>query len=125
MATAKPGYRFAGWTGSLSNSSALLEMIPSEDLLLEASFEKMNLDEAVLYPAPFALASASYRWGSWSPSNPSGTYPPHMVFQQTSIRDPRLSIAMEGPWNHPYNLGNRSRINGRGEEGFEIARGTV
>ena len=51
-------------------------------------------------------------------SEPAGTYPPRLLFYQTSVADPGLHVEMDSLWRLPYNLASRSRINGLGADGF-------
>jgi hypothetical protein len=68
---------------------------------------------------PYPLSQGPYRFHEWQPDERSGTYPPHIVFQQiTNSPDPDLAAEMDSLWTLPYDLASRSRINGLGEEGF-------
>ncbi len=74
-------------------------------------------------PIPYDLSNGTYRLLSWDSSsvvNPSGTYPPNMVFHQSSKPDPQLEDVMETDWECPYNLDSRSRINGLGADGISF-----
>lgn len=67
------------------------------------------------------MSNGSYRLLSWDSSvavNPAGTYPPNMVFHQSSKPDPQLVDEMDSDWKCPYNLDSRSRINGLGDDGI-------
>ncbi|MEX2382549.1 MAG: CotH kinase family protein, partial [Opitutales bacterium] len=66
----------------------------------------------------FRLAEGPYTSFDWAKTEMPGTYPPHMVFQQTSTNDPLASAEMDGYWTLPYNLESRSRITGLGSDGF-------
>ena len=69
---------------------------------------------------PYPLAQGSYLFDQWSPAAPAGTYPPHMVFRQSSSADPSLATDMDGDWSLAYNLSTRSRINGLGDDGISF-----
>ncbi|MBE0544701.1 MAG: CotH kinase family protein [Verrucomicrobia bacterium] len=101
------GHRFSGWAGMEASEPELLVTL-TEDLTLTALFE----------PDAHVLADGAYELARWDEFEPAGTYPPHMVFYQTSVADPGLSVEMDSVWRLPYNLTSRSRINGLGTEGF-------
>lgn len=74
--------------------------------------------QAQTNPSPFPLSNGFYSFTSWSPDAPAGTYPPNMMFHQTSIKDPKLSDEMQSDWLLAYNLSSRSRYLGLNELGF-------
>ncbi|MCC5838599.1 MAG: CotH kinase family protein [Opitutales bacterium] len=81
------------------------------------------LNEAVYTAAPLvphSLVSSPFHFSEWSPLAPAGTYPPHMLFEQTAVRDAPLGLPMDAPWTLPYNLTNRTRINGLGPSGISF-----
>jgi hypothetical protein len=81
------------------------------------------LNEAAYTAAPIiphSLADGPFHFGEWSPLAPAGTYPPHMLFEQTDLRDAPLGVPMDAPWTLPYNLTNRTRINGLGPSGISF-----
>jgi len=110
QALPSPGYIFAGW----SNRA---------DLGLQDTIT-VNLSNNVTWTALFErslahdLSAAPYLFTGWSAEAPAGTYPPHMRFEQTSVRDPGLAVPMESEWQLPYNRTSRSRHNGMGEDGI-------
>jgi hypothetical protein len=65
-----------------------------------------------------SLATGPYFLNSWSATSAAGSYPNHMRFDQTTVRDPGLAVEMTGPWRQPYNLTSGSRIRGLGSDGF-------
>ncbi len=74
----------------------------------------------VALPHPHPLAEGPYHLAAWPASSPAGSYPEHMMFYQTPLQDPPLEAPTPDPWRHAYNLGNRSRINGLGTDGFSF-----
>ncbi|MFA6572498.1 MAG: hypothetical protein WCT77_14815, partial [Bacteroidota bacterium] len=75
----------------------------------------------ISYPVPFDLNDANYyltKWDSSSVINPAGTYPPNIMFHQTSKIDPAMNDSMTSDWHCPYNLESKSRIIGLGERGI-------
>ncbi len=114
-----PGHRFAGWvseSGSVvsNNPSATLEF--TRDTILTATFEPDGSLE--FDPEPHSLGDGPYSFTSWPAGSEAGTYPPHMIFEQTANGDPGLGQEMDSYWVLPYNLESRSRINGLGDDGF-------
>ncbi len=106
-----PGFRFAGWQGRAETTDTLTLQLGSA-LTLTALFE-VDPDAAdPRVPAPHSLASGSYTFTEWPAASAAGTYPPHMVFQQTAQADPALATELESLWTLPYNIESRSRING-------------
>jgi hypothetical protein len=72
-------------------------------------------------PEPYALArSGPYQLPEWNENQPAGTYPPHMMFYQSTMADPELADPADTPWTLPYNLTSRSRINGLDSDGFSF-----
>jgi hypothetical protein len=65
-----------------------------------------------------SLATGPYFLNSWSAASAAGSYPNHMRFEQTTVKDPALAVDMTGPWKQPYNLTSASRIRGLGSDGF-------
>ena len=75
----------------------------------------------VAAPAPYPLGEAGpYRFDRWDADAPAGTYPPHMMFYQMAGSDPGLEVEPDSVWALPYDLSNRSRINGLGADGFAM-----
>ncbi len=70
------------------------------------------------YPSPWILENGPFSFNEWNKNSPAGSYPPHMIFRQTMTRDPQLNDEMDSDWKCPYNFTSRSRITGKGSEGF-------
>ena len=69
-------------------------------------------------PTPFDLNTGTYSLTDWLSTSPAGTYPPSMVFQQTTnIDDPSDALAV-ADWNCSYALTSGARINGLGTTGI-------
>jgi hypothetical protein len=66
---------------------------------------------------PLATAGP-YALSRWNANEPAGTAPPNMRFFQTDQPDPGLATPMDLPWTLPFNLTDRSRINGLGLPGI-------
>lgn len=116
--TAQPrtGFRFVQWQGASTSSSPMITINPSGNATLTAIFEPMESDEGEI--TPWNISQSPYFFTSWSASEEAGTYPPSMKFYQTNTLDPRINDDLTEPWVLPYNLTNRSRINGLGADGF-------
>lgn len=72
-------------------------------------------DFSVTHP----LADAGpYALNRWNANEPAGTAPPNMRFFQSDQQDPGLATPMDLPWTLPFNLTDRSRINGLGLPGI-------
>lgn len=72
-------------------------------------------DFSVTHP----LADAGpYVLNRWNANEPAGTAPPNMRFFQSDQQDPGLATPMDLPWTLPFNLSDRSRINGLGLQGI-------
>jgi hypothetical protein len=105
-----PGYSFAGWSNRL-------------DLGLQSTIT-VSLTNAVTYTAmfervpPHDLSAGPFHFTAWSADAAAGTAPPQMRFAQTAVQDPGLEVPLEGEWTLPFNLTNRSRLNGLGEGGL-------
>ncbi len=114
-AIANPGYRFVGWRDR-PGAAQTLNLTPDQDLALTALFV---LDPSTLTQVPKAwpLADGPYLFERWAASEPAGSYPPHMRFQQTPVAEPVADAAFDDPWTLPYDRPSRSRVLGLGEEG--------
>ncbi len=112
------GYRFVGWSNG--ESSQTLQLTSSENLFLTASFEPDTQSTEGLNPRPHRLKEGSYQLMSWSPPSAAGTYPPNMLFTHVGIfeQDPGPVSNPLSPWLAPYDLENRSRIVGLGNDGI-------
>lgn len=112
----RSGYQFVEWQGSISSTSEIITLDPQTGLSLMAVFESADPDLPV-NPQAWNLSAEPYTFLEWSPAEPAGTYPPSMKFFQTSVSDPDLETERSEPWVLPYNLSNRSRINGLNNNG--------
>jgi autotransporter-associated beta strand protein len=87
----------------------------------------------LIYPAPHTLANGTYAFTAWSPDEPEGSYPPHMLFLQSEQNDSALDTPLERAYHistndyaeadaatigFPYNNTSRTRINGLGADGI-------
>jgi hypothetical protein len=71
-------------------------------------------------PEPYNLSNGNYYFSSWSPNEPSGSYPPNMIFIKSSTQDPQLSTEMTSNYIAAYNLTTQTRINGLDSLGFSF-----
>lgn len=115
------GYRFKSWQGLFGppslNATNTLNL--SGNLSLTAVFEAAAVTNSSV-PAPYNLALGPYVFSRWAADAPAGAYPSNMIFVQTltnAAPDPGLSVECTNLWILPYNLTQRSRINGLGEDG--------
>jgi hypothetical protein len=105
-----PGYVFAGWSNRADlGLQDIVTVNLSNNVTWTAQFERS---------IPHDLSAGPYRFTAWDPDAPAGSYPPHLRFEQTSVRDPGLLTPLESDWGLPYNRTNRSRLNGLGDEGL-------
>ncbi len=87
----------------------------------------------LVYPEPFSLTEGNFSFNFWSPDEPAGTYPGHMLFLQSDTDDPDLETellyayhipeedaAEPGNVAFPYAASSRTRINGLGEAGISF-----
>jgi hypothetical protein len=56
----------------------------------------------------------------WDPASAMGTFPDHVAFWTHSVSDPTLETPFTEDWHCLYNLTNRSRIMGQGENGVSF-----
>lgn len=117
-AQARTGFVFSEWTGSVSSVEPVITVSPQQATSITAVF--IPQDDEVMDPPiePWLMAGGDYTFSSWDADSPAGSYPPHMMFFQAASADPTLTSAFDEPWVLPYNLTNRSRINGLGNEGI-------
>lgn len=109
----------------MATSGTILNL--SESKLLRArvlqngQWSALNEAEFTATPlTPHALADSPFVFSEWSHLEPVGTYPDYVIFEQTSTNDPALSVEMDSFWTLPYNLSNRSRINGLDADGIDF-----
>lgn len=120
QAMAQPGYRFVRWLG-LENTNETVGLLFESDAFVAAEFETdEEYDLNNVRPKPHDLRWSDYLLTGFSATTPAGTYPPSMLFYQTSRIDPGLDAPMESEWTLPYNRDSRSRIRGLGEMGFSF-----
>ena len=140
-AEADAGYAFTGWTGDVSDTSDTLVVTLGEALTLYANFEESaEFEGDEMNPVAYDFSDGSYRFNYWSETEPEGSFPDHMVFQQSSVNDPTLNTEMTDPYfipyvdednnayhdddqdkiGYPYMLTGRTRINGLGEDGISM-----
>ncbi|MBK9291971.1 MAG: CotH kinase family protein [Bacteroidetes bacterium] len=135
-AQAAPGYRFVGWAGAASGIAEHTTLSLTGHAQVEALFEPSNdFQGDSLNPVAYRLANGPYRFGYWDANQPERTYPPHMVFQQSSKNDPGLNDPMTHPYHvppsemhgddagsigFPYRLTRRTRLNGLGDQGISL-----
>jgi len=133
----RPGYRFSHWSGALSGSDPVIELTPTGDIRLAVHFE---IDPDFTGPSlnpliPYKLSQGPYIFDAWDPEHPEGTFPPHMLFLQSSVDDPGLDDRMTHPYHipegdyhaddlglagFPYKLSGRTRLNGLGASGISF-----
>ncbi len=131
-----PGYRFAGWSGSMEAETDTLQFTLSEDVELVARFRyEGDFEGDEMNPAPFPLSEGTFAFRSWSPDEPELSFPDHMVFQQSAVNDPGINDEMVGPYfiahddyhnndsdkiGFPYGLTGRTRLTGLGDDGISF-----
>lgn len=71
-------------------------------------------------PAPFTLVAQDFQFSAWSADSPRGTFPAHMRFWTHATTDPTLETNFIEDWTCGYNLLNRSRVLGEGDQGFSF-----
>jgi hypothetical protein len=104
--------------------SAILSLCFFVPLLSVSHPARAAVFQAAASPQPHVLSAGPYWFSDWDAESPAGTYPPNMVFLQTPLSDPGLEVEMDSAWTMPYNLTNRSRINGLGTDGFAFINTT-
>ena len=135
-AMAQQGYRFVGWAGAATGIAETTTAALSASAQVEAIFELSNdFQGDSLNPVAYRLANGPYRFEYWDANQPERTYPPHMVFQQSSKNDPMLADPMTHPYHvpasevhgddansigFPYRLTRRTRLNGLGDQGISF-----
>jgi hypothetical protein len=110
-----PGYRFKNWTGIFTPSNSFTLQPTVASYAFTANFEAVPPTN---FPPAWDLANGPYTFTEWSATQAAGTYPPNMVFRQTTNADPTLDLDLESDWVLPYDRTNRSRINGLGSDGL-------
>jgi len=85
----------------------------------------------LVHPAAHPLAGGPFTFGAWSPDEPAGRFPAHMLFLQGTGNDALIDTPLEhayrippadeatpGDANFPYRATARTRINGLGNDGI-------
>lgn len=123
-----PGFRFLRWEG-VAGEASTVTFVAEGDATITAVFEASDV---IPFPGPHPLVQGSFTFGEWSPDEPEGSFPPHMVFLQSQQNDPRLEDAVDIPYfvgddhagsdsfGFPYNNTSRTRLNGLGERGISL-----
>jgi hypothetical protein len=127
-----PGYRFVAWEGASTSdqSTITLTLTTRTDIRAVFAFDG-SFPFDTMNPEPHLLADGAYHFSNWSSETPLGVFPPHMVFQQSSVSDPGLDASFTGPYNptgdvdagaeaFPYRLSSRTRITALGERGISL-----
>lgn len=116
------GHRFSHWEGSASihgKTSAVIEISPSSDISAKAVFTPF-VDGRPDDITPSALVDDDYSFTYWSADAEPGSFPESMQFQYMVDDDPGLRSEFAGVTSGAYNLTERTRINGLGEDGFSF-----
>ncbi len=113
------GYRFSHWViNGDTIPDSVTEFLPEGNTAIHPHFvhDEQSVDAI---PEPFVLTDTnSYRFKRWDPENPAGTYPENMVFVYMDRVEPPLSASVAGFTTGAYDLNERTRITGQGDEGF-------
>lgn len=117
-AVARTGYVFSEWTGSVSSTDSAIVVSPQQATNLTAVFVPQDDDGAEPPIDPWHMVQGDFTFSSWSATEQAGTYPAHMMFYQATVADPTLTSEFNEAWTLPYNLSNRSRLNGLGDQGL-------
>nr|MBS0038098.1 CotH kinase family protein [Saprospiraceae bacterium] len=139
IALAEVGYEFSHWEGDFQSDSDTLNFYPTEAFTAVAHFvrgEEFSGDS--MNPPAHKLLEEDYYFDFWDSIEPEGSFPRHMVLQQSDLNDPGLSAEMTHPYHipytdaenneyhnndqdkigFPYSLTGRTRIDGLGPEGI-------
>ncbi len=89
----------------------------------------------LVHPQAVAPGAAPYAFTEWDPNLPERSYPPHMLFLQSTVNDPGPAEPLLHPYfiahddyhendqgtiGFPYNNTGRTRINGLGASGISF-----
>ncbi|WP_291090067.1 T9SS type A sorting domain-containing protein [Flavobacterium sp. BFFFF1] len=76
----------------------------------------------VTNPTPLVLTQGFNQtvFSAWDPAAAMGTFPEHMAFWAHSVSDPGLDTPFIEDWHCLYNLTNRSRFVGQGDNGISF-----
>lgn len=135
IALPNTGYRFVGWEG-VEGQYDTLSVFLTDDISITAVFEEdEDFAGDEMNPPAHKLSDGPYTFSFWSPEEPEGSFPPHMVFQQSAMDDPGLYDQMMDPYHipdgeyhandqdkigFPYKLTGRTRLNGLGNDGISF-----
>lgn len=109
-----PGYRFEGWLDD-PGAPALRQIELTADTSMEPHFTH---HPGSLPVEPHPVIEGPYTFERLPPETPPGTNPPSLRFPLSPKRDPGRETDLGGDfWVFPYNLNNRSRVVGLGEDG--------
>ncbi len=135
-AIARTGYVFSHWSGTYSSSDDILRITPEGDLQVVAHFipdPDFTMDE--LSPQAYPLSEGPYTFDHWGSDQPEGSFPPHMLFLQSAMDDPKLADEMTARYHipdndyhaadidlkgFPYKLTGRTRLNGLNADGISF-----
>lgn len=136
VARPAPGYRFDGWSGSITSVNDTLYVSLSTAQSIVANFSETGEDP--LNPEAHKLLEGDYTFDYWDSAHPEGTFPVNAVFLQSDMNDPGLADEMTDLYHipleaengyhandmdkigFPYMLTGRSRINGLHEDGISF-----
>ncbi len=111
-----PGFSFSHWEIADSVESGKHITLPMHsDTSVKAVFHE---DDSELFPEPVVLAETDFEFHYWPADTISGSFPEHMAFVYMDEPDPNEYAGVSGYTDGYYNLENRTRINGLGDEGF-------
>ena len=120
-AKAKPGYKFVKWVNGVTGADITTNLTYSFTHASERTYTALfEQDQSGLNPQPFSLNVGDFMFNEWAATEPAGTYPAHMIFEQVDSADPGLNVEMDSYWVLAYNISSRSRINGLGANGMSF-----
>jgi len=111
-----PGYTFSHW--EIADSTAHEETITLpmySDTSIKAVFQE---DDKELFPEPVVLADTDFTFDYWPADTTSGHFPDHMAFVYMDEPEPHEYAGISGYTDGDYDLEDRTRINGLGNDGF-------
>lgn len=112
------GYIFAGWEGDVDSDSEEIEItLNDNNISLTANFVQ---DVESYFPPAFNLSSGAFSFTEWSTDAEAGSFPANMSFVYMEDEDPGLYAQISGETSGIFNLDNRTRINGLGEDGISF-----
>jgi hypothetical protein len=109
-----PGFRTVSWEGIDAGATDTVRVTLTGNRTLTAVFERVTDPE----PAPHVLVEGTYMFAGWPADAEPGTYPAHMEFRQSRVKDPTLTSDFPDLYTLPYDLEARTRIVGLGDGGF-------